>query len=280
MKKLKDFFHSNLGRQCWYYFLLYIAIWIVHLIFISVITFFHLNLNHSIGTIADWIVDRGWQSILLSKGIVFLVLFHFLKLRISKYEYIKKMFSNSKAAKRKEFYVVYCSIVVILWAIYGIQPNGQFIFDPIRLFFSMISGFLFFALDLLFLLLLDFEFPLKKRRDEVKKIFLFPLFFYFFTSMTFVYEQNINFNLYSLFFILLMFLYWRRRNWTMPLSLILFLYVPMYSIFGLDPVWESRFSFFLPTQKVHSVFWPVLAFVIFYYLEVKKRINPEYIGRD
>lgn len=280
MRELRDFFYSNLGRQSWYYFLLYVAIWIVHLIFISVITFFHLNLNHNIGTIADWIVDRGWQSILLSKGLVFLVLFHFLKLRISKFEKIKVMLLNSKAIRRKEFYVVYILLLVIIWAIYGINFNGQFIFEPIRLFFSSLSGFLFFALDLIFLIVMDFEFPLKNRKDEVIKIFVFPLLFYLFTSVTFVYEQNISFNLYALFFILLSFLYWRRRNWTMPVSLIIFLYVPLISLFGLDPVWESRFSFFSPTLKVDSSLWFILGLLVFYYLDFKRRLNPEYIGRD
>jgi hypothetical protein len=66
----------------------------------------------------------------------------------------------------------------------------------------------------------------------------------------------------------------------MPVSLIIFLYVPLISLFGLDPVWESRFSFFSPTLKVDSSLWFILGLLVFYYLDFKRRLNPEYIGRD
>ena len=77
----REFFQSNLGKQILFYCFFYGVLWGVHLILISLVSFFHLLLEHNIRTIGDWIGDRGWGLIILSKMSVFYLAMLFVNLK-------------------------------------------------------------------------------------------------------------------------------------------------------------------------------------------------------
>lgn len=280
LNDILDFFRTPLGAQIKYYALFYLVLWSVHLIFISLISFFHLLLNHNIRTIGDWVEDRGWILIIISKALIFYLALQFIRLKSNKLSLIKSYFRNSIQLPRKEIIVVLSFLLVGLMGLGNIQFNRTLIFEIDRMVLSMVGTFIFFGVDYVLQIVLEIFFPLENNIERKRKLFLFPLLFYFFTYATFIYEQTVTFKLYALFFFLLYMGEWRRRNWTMPLLFLLTFLVPSYALFGLDPVWESSYTFFKMERPVSSFSLFVLLGFAAYYLYQNQKKNPEYIYRE
>lgn len=278
--KSKDFLNSPIGKQCTNYTLFYAVIWVFHLIIVSVISYFHLILNHSIGTIADWIIDRGWIVISISKIVIFSIAVQFMKLKTKKYVLIKGMLRNSVSWPRHESFVLLVFLLLGIITIGNIHYNPAFILDFNHLISSSIGTLVFFGIDLFFILILDIFNPLKTEEERKLKIFIFPFMFYLYTRATFVYEQTISFNLYGYFLLILYFAYWRRRNWTLPIFLIISFFLPLFVFMGLDPVTGPTFSIFSSNYVLGTPSLIILVLFSCAYLEWRKRKYPEYIYRD
>jgi hypothetical protein len=273
-------FKTNLGKQVLNYALFYGVLWIFHLLFVSVITFFHLILNHNIGTIADWIVDRGWIEIALSKVLIFFIAIQFMKVRNIKYALVRGMLRNSTSIPRHESFVAIIFLLLSVIAAGDLQLNDGYIFEIFRTMSSAVGTVIFFGIDLFLILILDVFHPLREEADVRRKIFLFPFLFYFFTRATFIYEQTISLKLYPYFFILMYAAYWRRRNWTFPLLIIFGFFVPAFVFLGLDPVWSKSFSFFYMKHEVSAGSIFLICTLLYFYFEWRKKKFPEYIYRD
>jgi hypothetical protein len=252
----------------------------VHLVLISIVSYFHLLLNHGISTIGDWIVDRGWTLIIISKTIVFILVYQFVRLKPDYLMLLKKYFKNAIQWPQQEMYVCLLFLPLGLISLGKMGWNSSLIFEIDRILLSLIGTFLFFAYDYIFLIILNILFPITDNRKRMKKMFLFSFLFYFFTYITFQYEQVISLNLTAFFFLLLYTGVWRRPNWTLPLIFLLFFIVPSFALLGLDPVWGHSFTLF-------RMFRPVSAFSIFClvafatgYLHYRLKNKTEYIFRE
>ena len=275
-----EFFDSPLGSQVKYYLLFYFVLWSVHLILISLISYFHLLLNHNIRTIGDWIGDRGWALIIISKLLIFYFALQFIRLKSKKINLIRSYFRNSVLVPRKEVIVTLFFLIIGLMGLGKITLNHTFIFEIDRIILSIIGTFVFFSVDYALLIVLEIFFPLELALDKRRKLFLFPLLFYYFTYATFIYEQSVSFRLYAFFFLLLYAGEWRRRNWTLPLLFLLAFLIPAYAFMGLDPVWSFSYTFFKLDSMISSFAIFILIGFAIAYLERIQKNNPEYIYRD
>lgn len=278
--KVADFFDSPLGAQIKYYALFYFVLWSVHLILISLISYFHLLLNHSIRTIGDWIGDRGWTLIIISKVFIFYFALQFVRLKSKKINLVRSYFRNSMQAPRKEILVALFFLLIGLMGLGNIGVNQTLIFELDRMILSIVGTFIFFSVDYVLLIVLEIFFPLENELERKRKLFIFPLLFYFFTYGTFIYEQTVTFRLYAFFFLLLYVGEWRRRNWTMPLLFLVAFLVPSYALFGLDPVWSASYTFFKMSRIVSSFsLFVLIAFAVGYLYRIQKSY-PEHIYRE
>ncbi|MBC7539126.1 MAG: hypothetical protein H7281_09910 [Bacteriovorax sp.] len=275
-----DFFDSPLGSQIKYYALFCFVLWSVHLILISLISYFHLLLNHNIRTIGDWIGDRGWALIIISKVLIFYLALQFIRLKSKKISLVRSYFRNSIQLPRKEVIVALLFLIIGLMGLGRITLNHTLIFELDRMILSMVGTFIFFSVDYALLIVLEIFFPLESAIDKKRKLFIFPLLFYYFTYATFIYEQTVSFRLYAFFFLLLYLGEWRRRNWTLPMLFLLAFLIPCYALFGLDPVWSSSYTFFTVTNVISSFSIFVLIGFAIAYLQRTQKNNPEYIYRD
>ena len=278
--QIKEFLSTPLGCQIKYYSFFYSILWCLHLILISLISYFHLLLNHNIRTIGDWIGDRGWMLIIISKCIVFYLAMQFISLKNKKSSLLKSYFRNSMQLPRKEIVAALFFLLIGLMGLGNIGFNHSMIFEMDRILYSTLGTLIFFSIDYTLLIVLEIFYPLKDEKDKSRKLFIFPLLFYFFTNATFIYEQTVSLKLYAYFFLLLYVGEWRRRNWTLPLLFLIAFCVPSYALFGLDPVWNSSYSI-LSMEHLISTFsiFVLIAFAVIY-LENIERKNPEYIYRD
>ena len=161
-----------------------------------------------------------------------------------------------------------------------ITLNHTLIFEIDRMLLSVVGTFVFFSVDYALLIVLEIFFPLESALDKKRKLFMFPLLFYYFTYATFIYEQTVSFRLYAFFFLLLYLGEWRRRNWTLPLLFLLAFIIPSYAFFGLDPVWSSSYTFFSATNVISSFSIFILIGFAVAYLQRTQINKPEYIYRD
>jgi hypothetical protein len=278
--EIVDFFDSPLGSQIKYYALFCFVLWSVHLILISLISYFHLLLNHNIRTIGDWIGDRGWALIIISKVLIFYLALQFIRLKNKKINLVRNYFRNSVQLPRKEVIVALLFLIVGLMGLGRITLNHTLIFELDRMILSTVGTFIFFSVDYALLIVLEIFFPLESAIDKKRKLFIFPLLFYYFTYATFIYEQTVSFRLYAFFFLLLYLGEWRRRNWTLPMLFLLAFLIPCYTLFGLDPVWSSSYTFFTVTNVISSFSIFILIGFAIAYLHRTQKMNPEYIYRD
>ncbi|MGZ3787626.1 MAG: hypothetical protein ACXVLQ_03845 [Bacteriovorax sp.] len=279
-RELIHFFDSPLGSQIKYYALFYFVLWSVHLVLISLISYFHLLLGHNIRTIGDWIGDRGWVLIIISKILIFYLALQFIRLKSKKINSIKSYFRNCIQIPRKEVIVALVFLILGLMGLGKANFNRTLIFELPRMAFSTVGTFIFFSVDYALLIILEIFFPLHSVEDRKRKLFLFPLLFYYFTYATFIYEQLVSFKLYAFFFLLLYLGEWRRRNWTLPLLFLLAFLVPCYSLFGLDPVWSSNYTLLILEKNISSISFFILIGFAVYYLHRTQRKKPEYIYRE
>lgn len=280
VNKIIEFFDSPLGAQVKYYAFFYFVLWSVHLILISLISYFHLLLNHNIKTIGDWIGDRGWSLIIISKVLIFYLALQFVRLKSKKIILLKGYFRNSIQFPRMEILVVLPFLLLGLSGLGRVNVNETLIFELDRMIFSTVGTFVFFSVDYALLIVLEIFFPLEDQRKKNQKLFLFPLLFYYFTYATFIYEQTVSFKLYAFFFLLLYLGEWRRRNWTMPLLFLLAFLIPCYALFGLDPVWGMNYTFFKMDRTISSFsLFLLIGFAVGYLYRTQKS-KPEYIYRE
>ena len=278
--KALDFFNSPLGSQIKYYALFYFVLWSFHLILISLISYFHLLLNHNIRTIGDWIVDRGWFLIILSKVLIFYLALQFIRLKSKKINSLRGYFRNSIQLPRKEIIASFIFLILGLMGLGKLGINHTLIFELPRMLLSAVGTFIFFAVDYALLVILEIFFPLHQQNESRRKLFLFPLLFYYFTYATFIYEQVVSFKLYAYFFLLLYLGEWRRRNWTLPLLCLVTFLVPSYTLMGLDPVWNSNYTILTMEKGIPTLSIFILIGFAIYYLHRSQEKNPEYIYRD
>lgn len=275
-----EFFASSLGSQIKYYALFYFVLWSFHLVLISLISYFHLLLNHNIRTIGDWIGDRGWFLIILSKVLIFYLALQFIGLKSNKITLVRSYFRNSIQIPRKEIVVALLFLIIGLMGLGKMMVNNTLIFEFPRMVLSAVGTIIFFSIDYAMLVILEIFFPLRSMKENRRKLFIFPLLFYYFTYATFIYEQTVSFKLYAYFFLLLYLGEWRRRNWTLPLLFLLAFLVPSYTLLGLDPVWSSNYTILAMEKNISSLSIFLLVGFAVYYLNRSARKNPEYIYRD
>lgn len=280
LAKITEFFDSSLGSQIKYYALFYFVLWSVHLILISLVSYFHLLLNHNIRTIGDWIGDRGWTLIIISKVLIFYLALQFIRLKSTKINLVRSYFRNSIKIPRKEVVAALFFLLIGLMGLGKVNFNQTLIFEVDRMILSVLGTFIFFSVDYVLLIILEIFFPLKQPIEKRQKLFLFPLLFYYFSYATFIYEQTITFKLYAFFFLLLYVGEWRRRNWTVPLLFLVAFLIPCYALFGMDPVWGNSYSFFKMNNKISSFLIFILVSFAVGYLNRIQRANPEYIYRE
>ncbi len=256
------------------------SVWLLHLLIISGISFFHLILNHSLGTIAEWINEKGWHLIIITKLLILSIYLQFYSLKLKSLSRLKYFLRNGIQLPRTEFFVLGIFVFVGFISIAKPVVNDAFILEVDKMIISYLGYILFFLVDFVIFAILEMQFP-SKIEEKHRLRFLFALLFYLGTHFTFQYEllstSVINF---FIFYLLLYFADWRRFNWSLPVLYLGLFLAPVNVFLGNDPVWQNQFSFFRLSKKISTPEYVLLVLFVFLYLGHYKRKNPEYIYRD
>ncbi|TDJ06851.1 MAG: hypothetical protein E2O68_04305 [Deltaproteobacteria bacterium] len=236
---------NSLLRDLSYYVFYNLVTLVSITIIVSLITFFHFLLDHSIEAIESWISDNGWGLITASKLIALFIVMKFHVLNKNDKPTFKKLTLDHFIFPKKEFYPILLAFIGLFFVLESVNfVVGEFELDNVIK--SFFYAFLFYFSDLFLLAQIS-----SNGKTSRLKNFLYPLIFVIIAKTSFLLitvsdeKGQLTLLITYLNMVLLMFISGLNRenkfSLLAPLIFLIFYICPIISIFGLDPVWgDSR----------------------------------------
>jgi hypothetical protein len=242
-----DFLFTLSARKIILYYLGFCTLFlIIHLAFISLVSFFHFLLDHDMAVIENWLYRNAWEMIVASKSLAALITIKALKLNnyfINSLLHILRM-DDWKPTRKVLVLILFIS--VLFYALI-MQFSGELINntkDTDFAYISYIGSGLFYLIDFLVINVLVRNFKVQQKRKFFALTTVLTLCFLFFTKATLPYIDKYYIFLVLHFVTLLLLLFKERKNMINPLLYTLFIIGPFSSIYGLDIVWDNAHSIF------------------------------------
>lgn len=256
------------------HFLLYgmylLGMWLIHLSIISLVTFFHLQLNHNFSVIDNWINDQSWGIVFITKMLTLVISLNFINIWSSSrrpfYDLIKKDHIGPSLRVW-----AYCLFIFLFMLFYGrpiINPLGHI--SLLNIFTSIVGTTLFFASDVFIILTLEDLYPVKMKERHIQVV-MYSVMSFLFVKNVFVYTDGFDFSYLILNLILFFLIFFKSVGWRTVIPFLLFIAIPHFSLFGKDPFWKGEYSPLIYKWPIESVHYFVILSVLFCYtLYVKK----------
>lgn len=221
--------------------------------------------------IQDWVFFHGWEILALGKVISLFIVSRFVGILSIERRPFLYLFQFKRGILSKDI------LIALIIFILGIIIIG----DPLHVktseinIYQIISTFIgqiiFYGTDALLILALNEYLPIKKG-DWVYEVILFSLISFFVQRSVFLFgirwEADVIFSLIFVFYLL------RFRGefvWLHSLVVIIFLFAPLATFFGLDPILGNRFSLFTFTNRVGALEVGVFTLMTLFYLKKKSK---------
>ncbi|EQC45317.1 hypothetical protein [Bacteriovorax sp. Seq25_V] len=245
----------------------YFLAWVVHLIIISIISFFHFRLDHRLIVIENWIFDYAWTLSLMSKVIAFILYWrYFYEDRIK--NFTEAFESSAKKSINPE--VLIFTIMNFALLSFFVKPIVQenVLFSAGPSITHYLSVFFVFFIDLMVLKI----FRRNKGELNIKEVVICSSFLYLYNIAVFPFGENLGISFYSL--IVLFFIYYFEfgKSYVNSSIYVLLVLCPLFVILGIDPVWGSKFAYFEPATSIRrDVVFAVLPIVTYVYFSFIRR---------
>lgn len=265
MKKTKLIFTSNLSKQLIIYLLFSLVLWIVNLCFISSTAFIHFLLDHSLSTIDEWIFDKGWELVLLSKLSTVTIMFKFLEVQDKRRNSLLYILSEGKMGPPKEFFILVIFLTSAIFAIGHPFLNVEYEFSFLDLIVHFFGIFIFYMTDFFISVFLDKTYPISGF-DKFVKLVMFSFIFYFTSKYTFLYGKGMDFLIIFHFVIGIFLSNYKKLNWMLTFLVLLVFTCPISLVLGLDPIYKNMHSIFSLKKSIEVVTISSMIITSFLYL--------------
>lgn len=261
-----------------YYYAFYCLFYLLSILLtVSLISFFHFYLGHSLEVIEEWVFDGGWGIIIFGKLFSLFWVFKFYNLKRGfKYSFKDLFWDNFSAANRETLLILL--FFLGLTTLFGLRSNESFVFDSYKLIVSYFLGLLFYLIDIFLITLLDKDFSNGERGIGVAN-FIFSLIFAITSKISFllvtINSSSGKPNLVVPFFNMVILLFLsnfnkpKKINLTNPFLFLVFFICPMMSMLGWDPIWGATYSPFEGGVLFDSKTYFAVCLFILYYLYLK-----------
>lgn len=243
-------------KQLFFYYGVYCFLFIlVHLLFVSVFSFFHFLLDHEMGTIENWISRNTWEIVALSKLISLYSVVKLTQLNYYGAKKFKEYFSFMKFYPTVKSFAFVLFILIIFYSLIvqfggGIKSN-QFLDD---LFLSSFLGsLLFYALDMICIFYLKSYFDFKDQFDVRWGILLLVMFLF---SSKIILPYLSKYLIFLIVHFLSLYYLGLKKNLGDMVVYLILIVAPMSSLFGMDLVWDNSFAIFTYNERI-----PVLGII-------------------
>lgn len=247
--------------------LFYLFALIVHIILISIMTFFHFRLDHKLIVVENWIFDFAWSLNLISKVGSFILFWKFFHDQKSSKEVIDK-----REIRIIDYEVLIYSLMCFMTLLWANKPrlidNVLFSFGGSLIHF--VTVFFVFILDILI-----FRILLKSDGGsfDIKDTFVATAILSLYNFLIFPYMDFLGISLFSLLLINFLIFIYHGRSIINNALFIVTVICPIFAIFGNDPIWGGKFSAFSfnPESKIYYLVLAVVMFI--YFIFFRRRVQ-------
>ncbi|HLT22028.1 MAG TPA: hypothetical protein VKZ84_01225 [Bacteriovoracaceae bacterium] len=259
-----------------YYFvyqLIYVAIFVL---MSSLGAFFHFLLDHEISVVESWLHNNTWEMIAVSKFLSLFLIIKWFSIRLYEFTTFRELLKRLLSWPKGEAIVISAfSFVsfVVLGKFTASEPNYLYWYHYLS---SYLGIFLFFALEFVVMAYLNevlHSLDLKKQY-LTKAIYL--LFFIISYKITIPDYYNLSFYIFYCFGTLLYLSDKNFNNWSNIVCFLILFICPMASLFGLDPVWGSDFSYFRFQDKFNNLLMTLVWLISFCYYKFRNQFIYSY----
>jgi len=246
----------------------YFTFTLIHLVTVSVVSFFHFLMDHSLSIVEDWVFRYSWELIIFSKVVSFLIIHHVMRIN-------QVMFSLRKSIKMENYqgtFHVFVGIIflyfILIWL--GKPIVSMAIFQNMdQQLIAFVGTFLFYALDILIYVALT--------KTNESKFDFFLLLFQAFVAFGVFYIVVPMVSSESLWVFIHMFsgllIYQASKSLVATACYLFFLTAPIAAFLGLDPIWKNNYSMISLVKNLSwgsSIsIWSI--FIIYFLLSLRRK---------
>lgn len=249
---------SDVSRLALLFFSYMLVSFLIYLAYFSIVAFFHLNLNHSLKVIEDWIYYYAWESIIVTKIISLTIFLPFINKRKS----LEVLWQEDKKPP-PHLYIGLIFLYIIIFYLVNPEPNISLDFNWGHILISWFGMFIYLISDIVFIgLIIKNKFSISLK---LMLIFLFSTIFLIFNKFTYFHIES-NYILSSIFFLMgISILIILKSSFISPSIYILGFVSPICSLLGLDFIWGNNFSPFLSSVPLENldIFCTALIFCLY-----------------
>lgn len=222
---------------------------LIHLMLVSIFSFFHFLLDHEMGMIENWLSLNGWEIIAISKLFAFGVMTKLTQVNsYSDTSFSKELWAIEKIPSKKALALIFFLLVMFYSLLSqfggGIQSNQ--ILDELFLS-SFIGSILFFGIDIVFIMVVISYFQLKLNHPIQLLCVLLILFL---ISSKIVLPYIGKYSVFLVVHFVSLFYLSRRNNLGDLLVYLAIVVAPLSSFFGIDLIWDNSYSIFTYSKEL------------------------------
>jgi hypothetical protein len=256
---------SNLAKMIIFYCMYNMFVVSLTLSLVSLMAFFHFQLDHDMATIENWLQRNGWEIIIVVKAISLFFVTKLVSLRspidINLLQFLKKSF------KSPDYYIVI--IILFLYftsaSIINISPvadNQRFLFSVML---SYVGTIAFYFIDLFIILFLLSFFKIIKNKEIFMLCLSCSCLFMLTTYISVPYSRDYIYIPVISFVNLLYWLNVKNPNWSNVMAGLILLIGPISAFFGLDLIWGHENAWYLIKLQTPAFFLIMLWILAFFY---------------
>lgn len=253
---MRNFLSSKLWpdhRTQWIlHFSLYLLVlWLIHLIMISIIAFFHFQLDYSLSNIEDWVSYNAWEILVLTKLSAFWFYFRFLTIRVESRFPVRLMLQHGFSPLKFENLIPLLFILLFIFAVGLPEASDAILVSWLKVLWSYLGVVIFYGVDIFIFIALQDVYPLGKRDRRYLDI-ICALLLTIASYGIFPYVSGARVVLFLTLYLTSFFTHYLNhgKNWTLPVFYLFIVAAPLASFFGVDTVWAGRFA---PLKMTHEI---------------------------
>lgn len=247
-----------------------LIVWLVHMVLISFISFFHFLLDHRLSVIEEWAFANAWQISIMTKAIAAFAVLKFILVK-SDLRIFRAHLEESVKIWRVPYYIYVCVTFLFLFLLWSgnptITPNRDF--SLIDTFIAYFGTFCFFGTDLLVLFFLLHFYHLRRGELFITALISTVIFFGS-NKIVLVFNREISAYVGTSFLLLFYLMTLDKNRFVYPLLFLLAIYCPFAGLFGLDPLWGNSRAFLYMTSGISLSSQIISLIIIINYISLKR----------
>jgi hypothetical protein len=274
LELFRKVYYTSLFKNVIYYCFYSLSILIIHHILISTAAFFHFQLDHSLGTIEDWIFEKAWEIIILTKLMCSWLILKFISIKSDSRNPVRDIFVRGFLIPEKETIVFVIFFILLIVGIGG-PTKGHLVslefYKPLTSYWGLI---IFYLCDVMVFNGLKSIHPFT-RIEKWSAYVIFSSILYASSKGTFLYGLDISFNIYLIGFISFFLSDWKRSNWTLTAFFLITCIAPLGALLGFDPIWKASFTPLVLSRPISPINLSLIVIVSlgYFFYKNQRRFN-------